>query len=189
LRNKILLIALVLFSAVFSKAVEVEYRNGKTEKIKKAAFKEKAYLRSKGRNVEINTKKLNSMDVFSDSIEIYYGETWVRADIYPKTKDTVNVPVHEGWIKINTVLTGVADIGKISASITELKRIRFKIPKSEDENASAQGDGQPRTIAISSADGGETQSAEENTETAETAEDSGETAAETASEDENQNAQ
>ena len=147
---KTLLLLPFLFAAAFCGVISVEYRNGDTEKIKKAAFKEKTYFRAKGRSVEIKLKKLNGMDVISDTIEIYYGDTWVRANVYPTTKDTVNIPVYEGWIKINTILTGVAEFGKFSSSISELKHIKFNTPKQKSKKSPKQ----VPTIAVAN-NGGE----------------------------------
>jgi hypothetical protein len=147
---KTLFLLTFLFAAAFCGAISVEYRNGDTEKIKKAAFKEKTYFLTKGRSVEINLKKLNGMDVISDAIEIYYGDTWVRANVYPTTKDTANIPVYEGWIKINTILTGVAEFGKISSAISELKHIKVNTPKQKSKKSPKQ----VPTIAVAN-NGGE----------------------------------
>jgi len=178
----------------FGKTFVVEYANGKTQNIKKAAFREKTYFRAKGRNEELNPKKLNVMDVFSDTIEIYYGEMWMRANVYPTTKDTVNIPVYDGWIKVNTVITGVSDLGKISASLTELKRVKFKVPKDKSKKESQRQ--VPPTTAASG--GGENvtiedeqvtevpEVPEETAETEEPAEENGENAT-TATGEEEQN--
>jgi hypothetical protein len=106
----------------------VLYKNDTGEIIKKAElidFSEKPCFRTKGRKVEINTKRLHHIDIFCDTVDIYYGDTWCRADVYPITKDTVPT-VYNGWMKISTFVTGIADFGKLSASVSELKQIHFK---------------------------------------------------------------
>jgi len=143
LRNKIFVIALILFVSAFGlQTVFVKYRNDETETVKKSSlsdFTGKSYFRMKGRKVEINTKKLHYINVFPDTIEIYYGDTWCRVDVYPFikkkkesskdtasiSKDTVEV-VWRGWMKISTILGGIAEFGKLSASISELKHVHFR---------------------------------------------------------------
>jgi len=129
-------------SAFGLQTVFVKYRNDETETVKKASlsdFSGKPYFRMKGRKVEINTKKLHHINVFPDTIEIYYGDTWCRVDVYPfikkkkdsvkdtaeVTKDTAEV-VWRGWMKISTILGGIAEFGKLSASISELKHVHFR---------------------------------------------------------------
>jgi hypothetical protein len=131
LQIKTLFVFLFIFTGIAIcglPTVFVEYRNGESETVKKAAFKETAYFRTKGRSIEINPKKLGKIDIFADTIEIYYGETWVRAHIYPVSKDSVP-PVYYGFVKINAILTGIADFGKLSASVSELRHINFKPKK------------------------------------------------------------
>ncbi|MDR0303793.1 MAG: hypothetical protein LBH98_03355 [Chitinispirillales bacterium] len=130
MRIKFLLFTLVFAGVCFCgfPTVLVQYRNGGSEIIKKADISDisgKPYFRTKGRNVEINIKRLHYIDIFSDTVEIYHSNTWCRTDIYPLTKDTIPV-VYHGWMKISTILCGVADFGKLSASISELKQIHFK---------------------------------------------------------------
>ena len=143
MRNKIFVIALILSVSVFGlQTVFVKYRSDDTETVKNASlsdFSGKPYFRMKGRKVEINTKKLHHINVFPDTIEIYYGDTWCRVDVYPfikkkkdsakdsadVAKDTVEV-VWRGWMKISTILGGIAEFGKLSASISELKHVHFR---------------------------------------------------------------
>jgi len=124
----------------------VEYRNGETERIRRASFRDKAFFRTRGRSVEIDPRRVERIEVFSDTIEIYYSETWVRVNLHPATKDSVPPPPFAGWMKVNTVLTGVSDFGNISVSISELKQVVFRIPRENQEQqnqaaAPANGNG------------------------------------------------
>ena len=143
MRNKIFVIALILVASAFGlQTVFVKYRNDDSETVRKsvlADFSGKTYFRMKGRKVEVNTRKLHHIDIFPDTIEIYYGDTWCRVDAYPfikkkkesakdstaVAKDTTEVVWH-GWMKISTILGGIAEFGKLSASISELKHIHFR---------------------------------------------------------------
>jgi len=108
--------------------VWVQYRDDSSEIIKKAYISDISgtpYFRTKGRKFEINVKQLHHIDIFSDTVEIYHSDTWCRTDIYPITKDTVPL-IYHGWMKISTTLSGIANFGKLSASLSELKQINFK---------------------------------------------------------------
>lgn len=116
--------------------ISVEYRNGKTETVKKALFIDTLFFHSDGRRVVINPKRLDRMDIFADTIKIHFGETWVRADIYPASKDSIP-PVHHGYVKVNTRITGKASFGNLSTSLSELRQIIFRPSKkteTETEN-------------------------------------------------------
>ena len=148
---KFLLFLFIIFGVCYCKIpqVLVHYRSGQTETVKKAEFHDLSgnpLFRLKGRQVIINQKKLHYMNVFADTIEIYYGDTWCRVDIYPilSKKDT-NTVVHNGWMKISTILKGQADFGKLSASISELSYLHFR-PKElivkEDKKQTPQEESQ-----------------------------------------------
>ena len=130
MRNRFLLIIFVFVGICFCGLpnVWVQYRDGSSEIIKKAYISDVSgnpYFRTKGRKFEINVKQLHHIDIFSDTVEIYHSDTWCRTDIYPLTKDTIPI-IYHGWMKISTTLSGIADFGKLSASLSELKQINFK---------------------------------------------------------------
>ena len=136
-----------------SQTILVEYRDGKTETIKRAAFIDTVLFRINNRVVEVNPRRLDSIHVFADTIEIYFGETWIRANIFPRTKDSIP-PVHRGFVRVRTRLTGNAEFGRLSASISELRRIVFR-PKpapaivepeeEEEENSEANEETETET--------------------------------------------
>jgi hypothetical protein len=145
-----------LFSFIFANfcfcglpAIWVQYKTGNSEIIKNAEFADvlgKSLFRTKGRQVEINPKKLHYMDIFSDTIEIYRGDTWCRVNIYPLLPKGDTIPVaYNGWMKISTILKGYADFGKLSASISELTHIHFKPKEIFGKKAQTSSD----TTAIS----------------------------------------
>lgn len=134
----------VLTASAFCRkqTILVEYRDGKTETIRKASFADTIFFRINNRVVQVNPRQLYKIEIFADTIDIYFGETWVRADIHPVSKDSVP-PVHRGFVKVKTRLTGIADFGALSTSVSELKQINFRPSKpkaaaAENENVATE---------------------------------------------------
>lgn len=151
MQNKIWLFLFIFAVCAFARGgIILEYRNGETETIRKATFAKPALFRTENRSVKVNTKKIYEMEIFADTIEIHFAETWVRAKIHPRggKKDEEKPQPVLGWLKIGTIINGMSSFGRISAPITELRRIQFRIPEApapngvEAESAAAQAQAQ-----------------------------------------------
>ena len=142
MQNKIWLFLFIFAVCAFARGgIILEYRNGETETIRKATFAKPALFRTENRSVKVNTKKIYEMEIFADTIEIHFAETWVRAKIHPRggKKDEEKSQPVSGWLKIGTKINGMSSFGRISAPLTELRRIQFRIPEAPaTENADVQ---------------------------------------------------
>jgi len=150
LQSKIWIFLFILAVSAFARGgVIFEYRNGETETIKRASFSQSTLFRSTGRSVKIEPRKIYEIEIFSDTTEIHYGETWLRARVHPRGKGEEILQPTSGWLKIGTKLNGMSSFGKISVSLTELKRIQFRIPDPD----SAQNGQMPRPVISNGTNG------------------------------------
>ena len=166
MQSKIWIFLFILAVSAFARGgVIFEYRNGETETIKRASFSQSTLFRSTGRSVKIEPRKIYEIEIFSDTTEIHYGETWLRARVHPRGKGEEILQPTSGWLKIGTKLNGMSSFGKISVSLTELKRIQFRIPEADP---AAENGEMPRAVISNGANGNGTQSTQEQVQAQET---------------------
>jgi len=140
LLSKTLLFFLLFAVCAFAqRGVLLEFRNGETERVKRASFDEKVVFRTQGRSVNINPRKIYKIEFFADSIEIHWGETWLRARVHPRSRGEEVLNPTLGWMKIGTTLRGNSTFGRIAVSVTELSLIQFREPEPAPNGGLANG--------------------------------------------------